>query len=165
MTQKKVPLLPGFFIDAQGATGVVMSVPAHAPVDWATLMDIKANPEMMDKYGVSKKIIDSLNPISLIKLEGYSEFPAKDVVKELGVKDQKDNKLKEATKIIYRKEFNSGIIKEIAGKYAGSVVSEVKEQLSKDIVNEGKALILKEPSGVVICRCGTRNHVKFLPEQ
>ncbi len=165
MTGNKVPLLPGYFIDAQGATGVVMSVPAHAPVDWATLMDIKTNPTQMEKFGVSKELIESIEPISLITLEGYSEFPAKDAVEEFGVKDQKDEKLKEATKLVYRKEFNHGITKEITGKYAGKLVSEIKDQLSEDIVNEGKALVLKEPSGVVICRCGTRNHVKFLPEQ
>ncbi len=165
MTEEKVIIIPGTFIDPDGATGVVMSVPAHAPVDYATLMELKENPELVEKYGIDHEEIKKIEPISLIEIQGFSEFPAKDVVEEMGIRGQKDPKLKDATKLVYRKEAMHGVTKAITGKYQGKSVEEVKDLLVKDMLEEHKAMILKEPSEIVVCRCGTRNYVKFLENQ
>ena len=165
MTGKKVIILPATFIDPEGATGVVMSVPAHAPVDYATLVELQENAASLSEYGIDPDEVRKIKPISLIKIDGFSDFPAKDAVEQFGIKGQNDPKLKEATKLIYRKEATHGITKEITGKYKGKPVEEVKEQLIKDMVKDGKAIILKEPSEPVVCRCGTRNYVKFLEDQ
>lgn len=165
VTQSKVLILPATFIDPEGATGVVMSVPAHAPVDYATLVELQENPSLTEKYGIDHQKVKEIKPISLIKVEGFSEFPAKDVVEEMGIRGQDDPKLKEATKLVYRKEATHGITKEITGKYQGKPVEQIKEQLISDFVEEGIGFILKEPSEPVVCRCGTRNYVKFLEDQ
>ena len=37
--RERLPVLPGFFVEADVGTGVVMSVPAHAPFDYAALAE------------------------------------------------------------------------------------------------------------------------------
>jgi leucyl-tRNA synthetase len=38
VTKQTFPILPGWFVDPKTATGVVYSVPAHAPFDWLALI-------------------------------------------------------------------------------------------------------------------------------
>ncbi len=165
LTGENVPILPAKFIDPEGASGVVMSVPAHAPVDYATLVEIQTKVDELEPYGIKKEDVLSIKPISLITIEGFGEFPAKEVVEQMGISGQDDPKLKEATKLVYRKEAMHGITKPITGKYKGKPVEQVKEELIKDMIEEKKGLILKEPNEVVICRCGTRNYVKHVKDQ
>ena len=53
---EKVPLLPGFFVKAGIGTGVVMSVPSHAPFDYATLERLKSSGYPMPKMEYRKLI-------------------------------------------------------------------------------------------------------------
>ncbi len=165
ITGASVPLLPGSFIDYEGTTGVVMSVPAHAPMDWIALKTIKENPSIYKKWNIPSNIVDSIQPISLIKIEGYGEFPAAEAIDAFKVTSMNDSNVKEATKIIYRREHNSGILKPITGEYQGKTVQDAKDILIKDFIDKKVAFILQEPGEVVVCRCGTRNHVKFLENQ
>ncbi len=166
VTGDMVPILPATFIDPDGGTGIVMSVPAHAPVDWAALKDLKNNKDILEKYNLDRNLIENIKPISLIKHPEFGEFPAVEIVEKMKIKDQKDPKLEEATKIIYKKEFHSGITKEIMQEFANKPVKEMKDLLVEEFVNKQKiATILYEPSDIVICRCGTRNHVKILKDQ
>ena len=41
--QTSIPLYPASFVEAQSGTGIVMSVPAHAPYDYHALEDLKRN--------------------------------------------------------------------------------------------------------------------------
>ncbi|OLS21261.1 MAG: Leucine--tRNA ligase [Candidatus Heimdallarchaeota archaeon LC_2] len=165
VTEKEIMVLPGEFIDADGSTGVVMSVPGHAPMDWIVLEELKRNPTSLSKWGITPEEINAITPISLIKVEGYGEFPAGEEIANQNVLSMEDPNVKIATKIIYRKEFNSGILKDIYGKYKGKGVSEVKEEMVSDFTADGIAFNLKEPSDLVVCRCRTRNHVKYLENQ
>ena len=47
LTNEKFPILPGWFVDPKTATGVVYSVPAHAPYDWLALKDLQEKPEVL----------------------------------------------------------------------------------------------------------------------
>ena len=47
VTKAWFPILPGWFVDAETATGVVYSVPAHAPYDWLALKDLQEKPEVL----------------------------------------------------------------------------------------------------------------------
>ncbi len=165
VTGDRVPVLPGEFIDAEGSTGVVMSVPAHAPMDWIVLMQQQQNPDDLESWGITRQQILEIKPISLIELDGYGEFPARDAIVEMGITSMNDPNVKKATKLIYRKEHNTGKLKAIFGKYEGMGVVEVKDRIIEDFISENIAFTLKEPSDVVVCRCGTRNHVKFLENQ
>ncbi|MEM3693411.1 MAG: leucine--tRNA ligase [Candidatus Bathyarchaeia archaeon] len=162
---RSLPILPGWFVDPEAATGLVYSVPSHAPVDWVAIRDLLEEPEKLRLFGVSPEVVRSIKPISLIKVEGYGEHPAIEIVERMGIKDQLDARLEEATNEIYRKEFHTGILKPICGKYAGRLVSEVKAELIEEFKNAGIADSMYDLPRRVVCRCTTPCIVKILEDQ
>jgi leucyl-tRNA synthetase len=133
-------------------SGIVMSVPAHAPYDYLALRDLYDRD--LTAYGIKENIRD-IELISLIVVKDFGEHPAVDAVSQLGVKDQKDPKAEEATKLVYRREFHGGILKENTGKYAGIAVSKIKDVLTRDLLDMGIGEVFYEFSEPVVCRCGT----------
>jgi leucyl-tRNA synthetase len=162
---RELPILPGWFVDPESATGVVYSVPAHAPADWIALRDLMNKPEVLQKFGISVEVVREIKPISLISVEGFGDYPAIEIVEQMGVKDQFDPKLDEATSIIYRKEFHTGILKPICGKYSGKVVRDVKAQIIEDFKRMNIADSMYDLPQRVVCRCTTRCIVKILSDQ
>ena len=155
----KVPILPAEFVNMEIGTGIVMSVPAHAPYDWIALEDLKKD----EKW---KEVAQKLKPISLIKLEGYSEFPAKDACEKYRVKSQKDKeKLDLATQEIYNKEFYNGVLKPMFGKYAGKKVFEVKEMLIEEFLERNIAIKHYILPVRFVSRYGGKVHVKIISNQ
>jgi leucyl-tRNA synthetase len=165
VTEAELPILPGWFVDVAQATGVVYSVPAHAPYDWLALKDLQEKPEILNEFGMKPEKVKKIKPISMIKVEDFGEYPAVEIVEQLGVKDQYDPKAEEATKIIYKKEFHSGVLKENCMKYAGKMVREVKEALIEDFRKRGVADSMYDLPQPVICRCLTPCMVKVLQDQ
>ena len=165
-TGKEVPILPALFVDPKNATGIVMSVPAHAPYDYQALEDLKNNPNELNKYGLDLKLILNINPISIIKVEGFSDIPALDAIKKRGIKNQTDPKLDEATSEVYTKEFHSGIMKENTMQYAGLPVHVAKEKVKLEFILSKKADVMHELlNRPIICRCGTECVVKIFENQ
>jgi len=162
---KKLPILPGWFVDPKHATGVVYSVPAHAPYDWLALKDLQQKPEVLKEFNIDPALLKKIQPISMIKVEGYGDFPAIEIVEQLGAKDQYDPKAEEATKALYKKEFHSGILKDICGEYAGKTVASVKDQLIQDFKAKGIADSMYDLPHPVVCRCLTPCIVKILEDQ
>ncbi len=152
-----VPILPAEFVDTDNATGVVMSVPAHAPYDYVALEDLKKEEEFRE--------VADVKPIVLIKVEDYS-IPAVEVSKELGIKSQSERELLDrATKIVYRKEFHKGVLLENT-LYPGMPVSKVKDVLQRDLIKLGIGDVFYEFSEKpVVCRCGTKCVVKIVRDQ
>jgi leucyl-tRNA synthetase len=166
VNKDKVIILPASFVDPDAATGIVMSVPSHAPYDWIGLYDLQRNPEEMEKYGIDPKVVLEIKPISLIKTPELGDHPGIEFCEKLGVKDQNDKeKLEEATSQVYKREFHLGVLKENCGEYSGMKVSECKEKLSREFIEKNIADIMWESTGLVVCRCGTKNHVKILENQ
>ena len=165
VTREEFPILPGWFVDSKTATGVVYSVPAHAPYDWLALKDLQEKPGVLGEFGVNAELVKAIKPISLIKLEGYGKFPAVEIVKEMGIRDQHDPRADEATKALYKKEFHGGFLKENCGKYAGKSVREVKNVLIADFKRLGYADSMYDLPEPVVCRCMTPCIVKVLSDQ
>jgi leucyl-tRNA synthetase len=165
-TGKKVPILPADFVDPKNATGVVMSVPGHAPYDYVALEHVRREPSKLKRYGITPKDIDSVQPISLIEVKGYSEIPAGDAVKKMNIHDQSDPKLEDATKEVYRHEFHNGRMKANTGKYRGMPVAEAKDKVKQDLIQDGKATTMHELlNRPVLCRCKTECIVKIVKDQ
>ncbi|UCC58034.1 MAG: leucine--tRNA ligase [Candidatus Bathyarchaeum sp.] len=162
---RKMLILPGWFVDPSNATGVVYSVPAHAPYDWLALRDLQKNPKLLKEFAIDPEEVKKIKSISMIKVEGYGEHPAIELVEQMGVKDQHDPKAEEATKTLYKKEFHAGVLKEICGEYAGKQVNEVKELLIQDFKEKGIADSMYDLPEPVVCRCLTPCLVKLLEEQ
>ncbi|PMB74239.1 leucine--tRNA ligase [Candidatus Bathyarchaeota archaeon] len=165
-TNEEVYILPAEFVDPKNATGVVMSVPGHAPYDYVALENIKSEPSRIVEYGLAEDAVKSINAISIIEVPQYSEVPAADVVKRMGIKEQTDPKLEDATKEVYRHEFHNGKMKINTGKYAGLSVAEAKEKVKQDLIAAGKATTMYELlNRPVRCRCGTECIVKIFENQ
>jgi leucyl-tRNA synthetase len=166
LTGFKVPILPASFVDPKNATGVVMSVPGHAPYDYQALEDLKKRSDELTFYKIDPKLLESITPISIIELEGYSDLPALDVIKKLGIKSQNDPKLEEATAEVYSKEFHSGRMKDNTMGYSGLPVSIAKERVKEDLIQSNKGDIFYEIlNRPVICRCKTECIVKMFENQ
>jgi leucyl-tRNA synthetase len=163
LTGIEVIILPASFVDPDNGSGIVMSVPAHAPFDYLALKDLYGKD--LSNYGITEDL-KNIGFISLIESPGYGEFPAVDAVNELGVKDQNDPKAEEATKLVYRREFHNGVLKANTGQYAGLAVSKIKDILLGDFIKNGIAEIFYEFSETpVICRCGTRCVIMMVRDQ
>jgi leucyl-tRNA synthetase len=165
VVNQELPILPAAFVNTENATGVVYSVPAHAPVDWLALRDLQQTPTSLKKFGIEPSIVKAIQPISMIRVEGFGEYPAIEIVDQLGAKNQCDPKAEKATKLLYKKEFHNGVLKENCGTYAGKSVREVKEILIKDLTKEKIADNMYDLPEPVICRCLTPCIVKVLEEQ
>ncbi len=161
-TKKLVPVLPASFVDPDTGTGVVMSVPAHAPFDYAALRDIVKNEELLRKLGVDPK---ELEPVPVLEVEGYGRIPAAEIVEKMGIKSQEEKeKLEEATKKIYSDEYHKGVM--IVEPVKGLKVPEAREKTVELLSKEGLAdkmyEIMNKP---VYCRCGAEVVVKILDNQ
>jgi len=147
---REIPILPGIFADPSIATGVVMSVPAHAPYDWIALQEANTD----------------IEPITIIDVKGFTTYPAKQLCDTLHITNQKETqKLDQATEEVYKKEFHTGVLNSRCGQYAGIKVSEIKDQVKNDLLNENKAELIREFSEQVICRCGAHVLIKQIPDQ
>ena len=160
LSGQSVPILPAGFVDVNYGTGVVYSVPAHAPYDWLALRDLQRTPpEDLEE------IIKGVKPISIIKVEGFGEYPAIEIVDQLGVRDQADKQAEKATEIIYSKEFHTGVMKENCGQLSGLAVKDAKTKVVEELISEGLGDRIYDLPEVVRCRCGTRCIVKILRDQ
>ncbi|MCD6313074.1 MAG: class I tRNA ligase family protein, partial [Thaumarchaeota archaeon] len=117
LTGVKTPILPADLVDPGFGSGVVYSVPAHAPYDYAGVIALRNNEERLERYGI-RDLVNSIKPISIIRVPGYGEYPAVEEVERLGITSDTDPRLEEATKTIYSKEFHSGVLKDNCGEYS-----------------------------------------------
>jgi leucyl-tRNA synthetase len=149
VTGNTVPIFSASFVNENEGTGVVMSVPAHAPYDYLALRDIgKADIEMPQ----------------VIELKGFGKNPAKECVERLGVKSQNDPLAEKATKEIYTKESHEGIM--LVGQYAGMPVKQAKELVKRDLIEKKIAFtIYTIANAPVYCRCGARAVVNIIKNQ
>jgi leucyl-tRNA synthetase len=157
-----VPVYPASFVEADSGTGIVMSVPAHAPYDYQALEDLKNDKKTQKEFGISVDI----NPIIIIESEGYSGVPAGEAIKQVGATGQNDSKLEKATSDLYSHEFYKGKMLENTGRFAGMTVAVAKNEVKQDVVQSGAAGTMYElVNKPVKCRCGTECVVKLLSNQ
>ncbi|MCE4612312.1 MAG: leucine--tRNA ligase [Desulfurococcales archaeon] len=165
-TGTKIPVLPAEFVDPDIGTGIVMSVPAHAPYDYVALMDLKKDPNVLKAFNTDPSIVSGIEPVGIISVEGYSEVPARDAVEKRRIKSQHDRSLLEdATKEVYSKEYHSGVMKEGLGPWGGMPVSKAKEKITEFLAEKGFAIRIYTLPEPVYCRCGSRTHVKIVKDQ
>ena len=161
---RDVPVLPADFVDPDLVTGVVYSVPAHAPYDYVALMDLKTG--NIPVPNEVRDIVPRVEPISIIRIEGYSEYPARDAVEKYGVRSQMDvEALEKATKEIYSEEYHKGVMKENCLDLAGVPTKEAKDQIVSILRSIDMASSMYDLPERVVCRCGMVTHVKIIEDQ
>ncbi len=152
VTGTEVPILPGLFVEPGNGTGLVMSVPGHAPYDYQALLDLKSG-----NGPISSEFADraaGLEPVSIIRLEGFPSIAASAMVEKYKIKDQKDPTLEDATKELYSLEFHKGVMKENTGPYAGLSVEKARNAVVNDYGSRGIGRIFEILNRPVTCRCG-----------
>ncbi len=139
-TGDEVPILPAEFVDPDTATGVVMSVPAHAPFDYVALKELEDDPE----FG---KIVKNIKIIPVIKVPGVEELPAISIVEKLNIKSTKEKeKLEEATKEVYSLEYRKGRMREdVLERIKGGkeLIAALKVMLANKPVPEARELTIE----------------------
>lgn len=164
-TGEKHPILPASFVDEEYGTGVVFSVPGHAPADYIALEDIKNNPKLLEKYDL-ENIVSKLESVNVITVEGYSQIPAKDVIEGMGVKNQEDPKLQDATNQLYKAEHGKGVISNHIKEHAGKKVRFVRDEIADMLKEKSLADTLYDfAERPVVCRCGEKCVIRIMDNQ
>lgn len=164
LTDKEHIILPASFVDPGYGSGVVYSVPAHAPADYIALKDLKENEEVLEKYNIKEKV-EKIEPISIVKLEGFGKFPAEEIIQNFGVKNQKDSRLSEATNELYKLEHAKGVMVNIPD-YDGLKVPSARDEIIGNLLEAKKGDVMYDfAEKPVVCRCGTECVVKILEDQ
>jgi leucyl-tRNA synthetase len=165
LTNTKHIILPASFVDPEYATGVVYSVPAHAPADYIALSDLKKDQKTLDLYKIGEEV-EKIEPIGLIKLDKFGEHPAVEMVGKMGVKNQLDPRLQEATNEMYKLEHAKGVMDQHISDYAGLKVPQARDAIIEVLIESGDGDNLYEfAEKPVICRCGGICVVKILEDQ
>jgi leucyl-tRNA synthetase len=147
-----VPVLPATFVDPDMATGIVMSVPAHAPFDYIALRDLQ-------KQGRYTGIV----PVPLISVDGYGPVPAQDAVERSGVRSQDDPAMEVLTQEVYNAEHARGMM---LPEYGGKPVREARDEVGAIMLERyGSSVMYDFDARSVVCRCGGRVFVRILKDQ
>ncbi len=165
-----IPILPGFFVEEGRGTGVVMSVPAHAPFDFVAL-------ERLRKVGYD---VHGIEPIKVIEVEVGRSLDKKHAGHETtgnkvpafaylamfdADQNSKDDLIEMATKLQYKEESRWG--KMILGGCEGMGEKEAREKtremLSDKMASFEMYILMNESK--VLCRCGYGIVVKIVDDQ
>ena len=177
--QVTIPIYPASFVKADSGTGIVMSVPAHAPYDYQALEDVKHNISVSNTDSNNNKfrlkIEEIVKPIIVIDSQSYTGdadnnivvIPAEQIINKFKPKSQEDPELEKATNELYSNEFYTGKMSQsIGGKFAGMPVRDAKDRIKKEIIAGGHGGVMFELiNKPVKCRCGTECVVKLLNDQ
>ncbi|MHC1623010.1 MAG: leucine--tRNA ligase [Candidatus Methanospirareceae archaeon] len=149
---REIPVFPASLVDEDVGTGVVYSVPAHAPYDYMGLEDLRRT------EGIE------LAPIKIIDIEGY-DLPAKEICEKMGIESQDDERLEEATQIIYKDEFYRGVLNERCKDFAGIKIAEIKDEVKDWLKERNIADVFYETSRKAVTRGGGKVIVAVLQDQ
>jgi len=147
---ERIYMLPLTTISMTKGTAIVTSVPSDSPDDYAAFMDLK-NPKKRDFYGVKPEWIEPFELLPILETPDLGPMSAKFMCEKLKVQSQKDvEKLKEAHDACYNSGFYKGVM--TAGAFKGLQVQEAKVKTKEKMVEEGDALMYREPEGMVTPR-------------
>ncbi len=176
VTGEYIPILPATFVDDSFATGIVMSVPAHAPYDAIALEEIKKD----SRYSIFTR---SIEPRIIIEVNGVKKASAYEVIENMKIKSQKDrDKLDEATRYVYTVELQNGIMlrelhsavplvsedlkRFVIENISGRPVDHSRDMIKRYLIENKIGIVLYELiNKPVYCRCGTEVVVKVLEDQ
>jgi leucyl-tRNA synthetase len=177
ITNSLIPVLPATFVSMDDGSGIVMSVPAHAPFDMQALIDIKKSGDPLLK----ETVVENIMPIKTInfdfdRLKSQTKEPGFDgrtldfapslfFLNKYSIKDQSDPNLEKATSDLYGFEFYEGIMNDKT-PYTGMAVVKTRESIKRTLLSSNNSIIFYELTNKpVYCRCGTLCYVKVLNNQ
>ena len=161
LTNEDIPVLPGRFVKPDFGTGVVMSVPAHAPFDYSTLKAIEILGIDVPKEPYKSVIrMDNLD-------KNDNQSPALIYLKKhnWSIDNNSSEIVEMATKELYKDEAHSGVM--ISGRYANMKEMQARNLIRNDLIESKNAILIYVLANdeVVKCRCGTIVIVKVVDDQ
>jgi len=164
-TGKMIPIFPSALCDPNVGSGLVMSVPSDAPVDWIGLVELKRDSATRKKYGITDEMVDGSAPIPIINTPGYGPLPAVEITMKMGIETLTDPRLDDATKEVYKTGFHRGVMNDACGEFAGKSVEQAKDAIREEMLASGQADVFYDLSEEVLCRCGNKVIIKKIPDQ
>lgn len=164
-TGRMIPIFPSRLCDPGVGTGLVMSVPSDAPVDWIGLVELRRDERSMKDFGITLEMIDSAAPVAIIDTPGWGPMPAVEITQRMGVDSLDDPRLEEATKEVYKSGFHKGVMNASCGAFAGQPVERAKDAIREEMLSSGQGAAMYDLSEEVLCRCGGKVLVKRIPDQ
>jgi leucyl-tRNA synthetase len=166
LREAHVPVVRSRLVDPHVGTGVVMSVPAHAPADAQALLELDlatrtslgAPPVLME--------IDADAPLSASEKElvAGSGTPAERALRSTGANTPADKAaLEAATDRLYRLEYLRGRM--TIPQLAGIEVREARDRVIAILAQTERSFELQEFSEPVICRNGHEVVIRRVPDQ
>ena len=195
LTNRFIPILPATFVTLEEGSGIVMSVPAHAPFDMQALLDFRKRssdyPAVLSSDTIVPIVIidskvqeqydqlpDYVNKETITKIKGRSinetdknyrsnkVIPSGMFLEKYGISNQSDPNLDKATSELYSIEFYSGKMNEGTFEYSGMPVSKAKDLVKDRLMALQESVQFFEMTNKpVYCRCGTLCYVKLLNNQ
>ena len=164
---KELIVLPSSFVDPDIGTGIVTSVPGHAPFDYIALRDIQNNDKELKKYFNSMQIkeIKDIKPLLIIKTSKFGENSAEKVIEGNKIKAQDDPKIEKLKQEVYKEEFHNGVLLSNCSIYSSMKVVEAKEKIKIDLIKKGQADVMYETSRKAFSRSGGKIIVAILDDQ
>ncbi|MGA8664518.1 MAG: class I tRNA ligase family protein [Thermoplasmata archaeon] len=161
----RVPILESPLVDPVVGSGVVMSVPAHAPADAAAL---RALPSASRARIGEPTVLLEIGPEALSSSESEltigEGLPAERALRAAGAKGLADRDgLAQATERLYRLEFLHGRMTIAA--LAGVPVREARDRVAAVLREQGAGLEMQEFSKPVVCRNGHSVVIRRVPDQ
>jgi leucyl-tRNA synthetase len=166
LAHRSVPLLASPIVDPSVGTGVVMSVPAHAPADWLALAAL--GPAERSTVGDPLVLVEipedaPLSPSEKELLAGPG-VPAERAVRAVHAASLADgDALAEATDRLYRLELVRGRMR--ADLVGGRPVAAARPVVAAELASTGHPLQLFAFSEPVVCRNGHAVVIRRVPDQ
>jgi leucyl-tRNA synthetase len=166
ITGARVPLFTSRLVDPKIGTGVVMSVPAHAPADWLALSELSVSDQRL--LPPPPEIIEIPSEVGLapseLQLRAGEGLPSERALRATGAKSLDDGEpLAAATERLYRLEFVRGRMR--VDPFGGVSVSKAREELTEQLRKTGLSFNVQEFSKPVICRNGHEVVIRKIPDQ
>ncbi len=163
---ESLPVLPGFFVKGDVGTGVVMSVPAHAPFDYAALEKLREGGYAMPDIKPRKVMeIRGSGSIKWDQSDSYVDLPALAYIDFFAKGRAADDEVLEAaTKMQYKEEAHLG--KMVVMGYEGMGKDEAEAKIKNELSKSGNAFeIYVLANSPVYCRCGYPVAVRVVDDQ
>jgi leucyl-tRNA synthetase len=166
LTGTVVPILRSGLVDPTIGTGVVMSVPAHAPADWIAVQEL---PEAeRRRLPPAAEVVDLPPPSELTRSEAEllagAGPPAERAVRATGARRLTDDAaLEAATDRLYRLEFLRGRMR--SDLLEGRPVPEARQHVAESLRRAPGGFALQEFSKEVRCRNGHEVVIRKVPDQ
>ncbi|MEM0146845.1 MAG: leucine--tRNA ligase [Candidatus Micrarchaeaceae archaeon] len=166
VTNSKIPIYNGYFVKPEIGTGIVMSVPAHAPFDYVALERLKREGiPVPEPIAVLRIDFDSAKSSKVSNAKPEPSALAETYLAILGLSaNASEEEIEEATKLEYKEESRYGIMT-VEG-YEGMPEPEAREKVRSKLISDGNAIKIYSLSNApVFCRCGAAIVVKVVDDQ